>query len=642
MAGVIKKDFATDYRLQVVWNIESQNEANNTSTVSAKVQLVSLSNTHTIVSSATKNGYLKLNGNQYNFTFSAALSGNQTKTLFTKTLVINHNADGTKNIEIEANCNIGVTLSGVAYSTVNVKDTVTLDTIARATQPTLTVSRVNIGETITINLPRASNSFTHTVKYTFNDLHEVIKTNVTTSLNWTLPTKMANTIPNTTEGICTITCNTYKNTTLVGTKTVKFTAVVPSSYVPIINSISVVDTIESIKNKFNAFIQGKSKLKAEVNAVGIYGSTIKSTSVSLNNETINESGNIEITATATDSRGRTVTKKQTINILPYIAPVVSKFAVFRADNNGVEDSEGTNLKAVITANITPLGNKNDKSYKLEYKETAGTEWVTLKTWDSYSINEEYVNKSNLFHVDKTFQVRLSVSDFFGTSYYVVDVSTAFTLLDFHESGQGLAVGKVAEQKGLFDIAMLSFFRNGLTHNIQEFQGDINNIDVAGEFFINSSTTNKPAEFEGWLVNMPFSKNSCYQRIITINGNTYERLKNNGIWEDWCGTFEKDGWAYEKKLDGTARAWTVLSLASVNFSSLVADSWYRVSESYKVTYPLTFKNKPLIFTSSTSGTANSILSYAAGQGTTACGLWLQKMKEGIINIELAIEVLGTWK
>ena len=46
--GTIQKDIRTGYRLQIVWTVDSQSVANNTSTITVKVQLVSTGSSYTI------------------------------------------------------------------------------------------------------------------------------------------------------------------------------------------------------------------------------------------------------------------------------------------------------------------------------------------------------------------------------------------------------------------------------------------------------------------------------------------------------------------------------------------------------------------------------------------------------------------
>ncbi|MBO7252973.1 MAG: hypothetical protein J6V25_10165, partial [Oscillospiraceae bacterium] len=93
-SGTIQQAIRTGYRLQIAWEVTSQSVANNTSSVTAKVQLVSTGSSYTINSSATKSGSLTINGTKYTFDFSAALSGNQTKTIFSKPVTVSHASDG--------------------------------------------------------------------------------------------------------------------------------------------------------------------------------------------------------------------------------------------------------------------------------------------------------------------------------------------------------------------------------------------------------------------------------------------------------------------------------------------------------------------------------------------------------------------
>ena len=125
-SGTIQQAITTGYRIQIAWTVDSQSVANNTSTVTAKVQLVSTGSSYTIVSSATKSGSLTINGTAYTFTFSAALSGSQTKTLFTKTVTISHASNGTKTCAFSATCGINVTLSGTYYGNVTASGRATI------------------------------------------------------------------------------------------------------------------------------------------------------------------------------------------------------------------------------------------------------------------------------------------------------------------------------------------------------------------------------------------------------------------------------------------------------------------------------------------------------------------------------------
>ena len=168
-SGTIQQAIRTGYRIQIAWTVDSQSVANNTSKVTAKVQLVSTGSSYTINSSASKSGSLTINGTKYTFNFTAALSGNQTKTLFTKTVTVSHAADGTKTCSFSATAGINVTLSGTYYGNVTASGNGTFNTIARASTINSVTGSVAINGTnsVTVNISRKSSNFTHTVVFSF-------------------------------------------------------------------------------------------------------------------------------------------------------------------------------------------------------------------------------------------------------------------------------------------------------------------------------------------------------------------------------------------------------------------------------------------------------------------------------------------
>lgn len=470
-SGTIKTDFSGGYRLQIVWKVNRQDIERNASDVTASVQLVSLGAGYNIISSATKYGSLSINGIDYSFTFKADLTGNQTKTLFSKTVTVNHKADGSKVCEFSCACALNVTLSGVYVGTVEASGTGTFNAIPRATVPTITGSPV-MGSPITINTPRASGSFTHTLRYVFGILSGTIATNVNTSAEWTIPLSLANAVPNGLAGTGSIICDTYNGATLIGSKSITFTAAIPASVVPVISEVSIAEAVPGIASKFAGFVQGQSKLLITVKASGAYGSTIRSyrttvegvafTADTFTTGVLSSSGQIEIVTTVTDSRGRTQTARNTITVAAYTFPEILTFSGMRCTAEGLPDDEGTNLSAAISFSISSLSAKNDKAYKLEYREASAATWTQLDAGNVYEYNDTYLNTTGLLNADKPYQIRLTVSDYFGSVAMVIEIPTAVTLMDLHSSGRGIAFGKVAEIANLFDVAWAARFRGRVT------------------------------------------------------------------------------------------------------------------------------------------------------------------------------------
>ena len=240
-------------------------------------------------------------------------------------------------------------------------------------QPTVSSSSVNLGTALTIYTNRQSTATVHTISYWFGETSGAIATNVGASVSWTPPLSLASQIPNATSGICTITCNSFVNGTLTGTRTCTVTLTVPSTVVPSISSVTVEDTNETVVTKIGAYVKSLSTLSVAITAAGIYGSTISSYRTSLDGVTytaasftaskkLSAAGDMTMTVTVTDSRGRTVTYTNTFNVLDYAVPSIKKFSAERCNSDGsAAQVDGTKVRFSFTGSVNPLNNKNGLS-----------------------------------------------------------------------------------------------------------------------------------------------------------------------------------------------------------------------------------------------------------------------------------------
>lgn len=442
------------YKITITQN--SQSVANNTSNVTVSVRVYRTNTGYTTYGTGTV--YCTINGTQYTESITSDDKiTNSGVTIFSKTLNIAHNADGTKTLATSAR------ITHQQFSSSSQPYSQDLTTIPRATTPTLSASSVNMGASITINMARASSSFDHTLTYKFGNATGTIGSDLATSKAWTVPLSLASQIPNGTSGTCTITCKTYNGSTLIGTKTVSFTAVVPSSVVPSISALTIAEGTTGIAAQFGAYIQNKSKLKVTITATGSYSSTIKSykttisgksyTASSFTSSVLSSSGSVKVSTTVTDSRGRTATKESTVSVLAYTAPKITKFSALRT-NTGVQVS--------MNFSIASLGEKNARSYVLSYKPKTGDTWETLSSGSVYSYNSSQTFSEG-FSTEASYDLRLTVTDYFGESAAATayaEIPTAFTLLDFNASGKGIAFGKVSELENQMEIDMdMDIYRN---------------------------------------------------------------------------------------------------------------------------------------------------------------------------------------
>lgn len=570
-SGTIQKAIRTGYRMQIAWNVDSQSVADNTSTVTVKVQLVSTGSSYTINSTATKNGSLTINGTKYTFTFTAALSGNQTKTLYTKTVMIKHNADGTKTCSFDSTIGINVTLSGTYYGNVTASGTGTFNTIARATTPTLSASSIDMGQSITIKMPRAASGFVHTLTYTFGGASGTIGSNLGTSTAWTVPLSLASQIPSGTSGTCTVTCKTYNGSTLVGTKSVSFTAKVPTSIVPTISNVVIAETVSGLAAKFGAYVQSKSKVKITITAAGAYGSTIQNYKTTLEGKTYSGSaptssaltgtGSRTISITVTDSRGRTVTATRTITVVAYKAPTISILTAARCNADGTENYEGLCAKIAAAFTVASVNDKNTNSYKIEYKMKAATTWESVKSGNSYSYSDTTITAA-VFGADLAFDLRLSVTDHFGTISRTVEIPTAFTLLDFNANGRALAFGKVSALGYGVEFGMPAYFSNGETPEgavVLQTGTDCNDLMQSGFYCFSSAVL-------ATMLNCPVASGGSGCIIVLDVGEAGQKMQlaircSSTGFQLWERCYYSSKWWEWYELAGLDTGWKTATLTS---------------------------------------------------------------------------------
>ena len=580
-SGTITESIRTGYQLKIAWKVDSQSEANNTSSVTVKVQLVSTGSSYTINSSASKSGSITINGTKYTFTFTASLSGNQTKTIYTKTVTVAHNADGSKSCAFSASCGINVTLSGTYYGNVTASGTGVFNTIARASSISSVTSSVSVNGTneVTVNITRASSSFTHTVVFSFGD-YSKSTTGVATSTSYAIPTSWLNAIPNATSGTAKVTVTTYSGSTKIGSAVAKnFSVTVPATVVPTISSVAVADTTTN-QSTFGNMVQNKSKPKFTITAAGALGSTISAyktvyegktyTGATPTASTITKSGTASASITVTDSRGRTATYTKTWTVVAYSNPKITSFQGFRCLADGTENYEGKYIKAAINFSISPINNKNAGTYTVDYKLQSGTTWTTLTSGTAYALNQSIVSASGAFGVDNSFDIRLTVKDSFATITSTFEIPTAFTLLDFNASGRGVAFGKVSEKEGV-EFALPTFFGHaevpGSAIQLQSGQ-NLNDILEPGFYSIPNTAVS------GTLVNKPWTS--------TATGGLYVMVEGDGMGKvQIAHKLSKDeGEIYERSYYQSA--WGAWSRVHNGKGKILWTGGYYMTEGHKIT------------------------------------------------------------
>ena len=456
--------FSGGYTLRVDWTA-AQSVSGNYSEITLVPYLV-LKSSYSLYIGARTDNAATVAGTKYTWDSTAVRSaGGQTFKLGSvKTGKISHNADGTKQITASFTFYIRATISGTYYEKITASATITLDTIPRATTPTLSVSSADMGASITINTPRASSSFTHDLAYSFaGSAYKSIATGVGTSKAWTVP-DLASSIPNSTSGTMTIRCITKNGSTTIGTKTVLLTAKVPASVVPTISDVSTTETVAGIAEQFGAFVQSRSRVKVGITAAGAKGSTIKSisstflgktyTGASWTSDLIPGSGTAQIKTTVKDSRGRTATINTPVTALAYSPPAVTTFRAERCDANGKPASDGVYVRLRYIYSVAKVGDKNTASMRIEWKKSTDANYDDTAVWTSSQLAQDVTNVAEhlTFSTDNQYDFLLTLTDWFGaTAVYSASIPTGHVIVDLFAEGNAISFGKVAELPDLADF-----------------------------------------------------------------------------------------------------------------------------------------------------------------------------------------------
>lgn len=439
------------YKITINQNWQSTSE--NYSNVTVTVNFYRTNTGYTSYGNGTV--YCKIDGT----TYTASVSTSQKITnsgidLFSKTLNIYHNNDGTKTLTCSAWISHDVFSSGEqSYSQ-------TLSTIPRASKPTLSASSVTMGDYITIYTNRASSSFTHVLYYQIGSGGwNTIGTGIETSRGWTVPIDFANSTPNSTSLNVVLWLETYSGNTYIGCNSISLTANVPSSVVPTIGDITLTEAVSGIAEKFGGFVQWKSKIKASINAWGSYSSSIKSYSTKINGATYTSSSFTtdylrsggDCAVTVKDSRGRSKSKTIGFSATDYWDPWIDTFSVSRCNADGTANDSGNCAKCVIKAGIAPVNDKNDKSFTIQYKKQSESSYQTvILSNDNYTLETTQIFTD--IDTESEYEFVLNVSDYFTTSRLSRNISTAYTLMDFRNTGRGIAFGRVST-KDQFEVNM---------------------------------------------------------------------------------------------------------------------------------------------------------------------------------------------
>lgn len=546
--------YGNHLKLEVFSGTVSQSVSGNSSVIRIWCNLIS--DSYASVYGVTAPLTVYVNGTGAIEQVTVNISPNSKQLLWVKEYTVPHNSDGTKTVPLS----LKVDINAAGYGSAEYRWDYQLTTIPRASP--ISASNGALGSAMTLTIDRKSSSFTHTVRYNWQGATGTVGTGIGTSTSYTPPLTFASNIPNSTSGTITFYCDTYSGSTLVGTSQTTATLTVPDSVIPTIGGLTLEETAAAMNgiSTSTEFAQILSRVKATVTgASGVYGSTIKSYSITVVNQnlTLTENGGVFdyfknngtfiVRATVTDSRGRTSSNKDvTINVREYFSPI-GGFSVARSGTNK------DRLTVTRNAKVAPLNiggvNKNTLSIQFKYAQRGSSTWInsTGNANENLTSTFELVNSQaslvETFSTTKSYDLIMVVSDKFLSTEVKVSVGTV--VIPYAVTKDAFGIGKAPEIANSVDSAY-QYYYNGnpiqhhkLTNNdgtaILLAEGsDLNNATVPG-LYNGSNLLHAPSS--GWnyirVSRHTYGNNFVLQEAVDFGGSVSAfRVKNNGTWSDW--------------------------------------------------------------------------------------------------------------
>jgi hypothetical protein len=480
---------------KITWSA-AQDIAGNFSTVTATL---TYSRTNDYTTSGKWSGSITINETTTNYSTSNAIVITQDSdtVAMSATVKVPHDNDGKKSVYIS--CTGGMTDASVTLKTTSCASNITLDSIPR--QATITSAPDIIYDTdnptITFSNPANVPMDVWLEPNPVGD-HLCIKNDIenTGSYTWTLTDAEREQLRNkcTGKSSCTIRLGLYSYLNGVEYADYKDKTFVMSDNPATKPSVAMEITLNngSLPSKFaDMCIQGKSRLNINLTAQGKYGASITNYSASVDGKTyytssfttdaITKSGDVDIVASAKDTRGFTgTTTSEEINVIAYSKPLVipigneNAILCYRSDGNGVRIGNSTSVWIKAKRFYYNLSGKN--ACALQWRRRLITEawddskhsWKDLIAKGTTSINEYNALISGgdeaVFDLKKSYAVQIRATDDIG-EYDIkeFEIPTQDVALHLGKGGKNVSVGTYCDysEEYTFYSAWKAIFDKGV-------------------------------------------------------------------------------------------------------------------------------------------------------------------------------------
>jgi len=317
----------------------------------------------------------------------------------------------------------------------------------------LSSTAVTLGD-IFLQVDRKVSTYYHKARFSSGGTTLFTSAAFATDLTVTVPRSWFNSFPNNASITVTVTVYTYTDsscTTQVGsTATGTVTLTADADMKPTVSAgwAALAEYNSGAVSGMTGYIKGYSKAQAtfdDTKVTHVNNASTAAFSVTYNSETASASpyrtgilvsaGDVSITCTVTDTRGRTASETFTVSVMDYAGPGVTNTGIWRGLSDGTEDDDGTYMRVLASASYTSLDGQNSATLSVATK-AAGGSWSA-----ETSITSGTVSILSGFDPDVTYTVRVTVTDALGnTSAYSITIPKRKWAMKFRPTGDGVAFG----------------------------------------------------------------------------------------------------------------------------------------------------------------------------------------------------------
>ena len=430
-------------------------------------------------------------GEETKYSVSYTLPQNKTKTILSKTITVPHKDDGSGTVTVRTEMDTRISAGVIKKSA-----SCTLTTIPRATSfDSLSCATNYFTGALTCKYTPKSSAFYNQCKIALNLDGTLIavrtislgkKTAAQQTETVTLSSQERSSIysklTKAKQGVLRFTLTTYSDSAYSnqigdeGYKEVTLSIQSDPSTRPMVTL--AVEPVSTLPEAFDGlYVQGKTKLKATVNAYGQYGADIVlrrvrldgtnyDTDGSYTSEYLSKYGTFTVSGYVEDSRGFANLDDVDITVIAYAKPKVLDVVAERCDKDGNTAGDGTYLKIKATRSYNPVTSdgvqKNFCQIRYRYKLASAdsySEWITILAGDNLTSNqiETEALLGGVLATTSTYQVQVQAIDDIG-EYAETVIVVPTDIVHNHKTKNGWGFGKYCEGENLLDVAWDAHFR----------------------------------------------------------------------------------------------------------------------------------------------------------------------------------------